>query len=148
MVISLETAKKLRAAGLVWEPKRGDMFHDEGINRFTDTDSRSLSIITRVNGNSEISCVNISLNQYNMVPRGGTIISTWLPRFDQVRDRIRALGWDWQAGPGWFTAMRYHGRGDGLDKWAIETFRHKDDDEAAAEALLWILEREKNCCAG
>jgi len=132
-MIGLDAAKKLKDAGLEWggtNTKRGDFYLAE----FKD-------------GTSGIYTVGV--DGQNLW--GETIVFTWLPRLDQLLSEIEGRGykkytleknksvtlllWEWDEelatmdfGNGWMP---------GVD------FCAGSPDEAAAQALLWILEQRE-----
>jgi hypothetical protein len=120
-MLSLETAKSLKEAGLKWEPKMGDLFvadYDNGLGP-TPVD------VVKTNNFGEPGPEHI-----------------WLPRLDQLLAEIEkhhiggyTHGRDLR---GYFTIVTVvNTRGYGLSRYEA---RHNDSpEEAAAQALLWIL---------
>jgi hypothetical protein len=129
-VISLELAKRLKAAGLRWEPqKAGDWFFD-------------------IAGKKSLIMID------GLIPNN----FTWLPSLDQILDKIEAQGFIWyfrmipgakwaKIPPSYRCAVReigweilYEQNGDYLEHAEEEPTR----EDAAGLALLWILERSQN----
>ena len=129
-MISLETAQKLKDAGLKWEPQILDYFRSHAfctvpiICCFTDETS-----LTRVR-NGQV---------------GGDLL--WLPRLDQLLAEIEGQGYWWEIN---------HRLVDGTVKKYKITISKKHRNginygcitdsptEAAAQALLWIYEQRRN----
>lgn len=66
-MIAPETAKKLKEAGLIWEPRTGDVFIPED---FPD---------------------GVFVNSGDRIPEPGDV---WLPDVEEMVNRITGLGWD------------------------------------------------------
>ena len=125
MGISLETARKLKEAGLAWEPdittgsNEGDLFYWE-------------------NGNLDM----VGHRAYHLLYHLERGRITFAPRLDQLLAEIERRGY-------WYSLAR-ESESDNYSVmiWKafgrIEIFYATTADEAAALALLWILEREKN----
>ena len=152
-MISLELAKKLKDAGLEWEPKEGDYI--------LYPDGELTSILT---------CGDVAFEDLE-----GCVFA---PRLDQMLSEIEKRGWEidlqfFNNGTGWFcevakTVQFRHnkprpkltinnkdgttseveplstcpGWGDYGEKRMDKEFTADSPDEAAALALLWILEQE------
>lgn len=117
-MISLETAKALKDAGLAWKPKVGDRYLQEYCS-----------------GKEPVIGIRATDNEGYYQDT----IQTQLPRLDQLLAEIEKQGWTW---------MLYAPNND--DKYGIEigaeliyhnniTVMADSPDEAAAQALLWIL---------
>lgn len=141
--VSLELAVKLKAAGLKWEPKWGDMFFDPscgpGINNCT---------VTRTNKN-ELYAVNQCLNQYNIRKRYAEGIESmlWFPTTDDLLDWLEGEGYTWEMG---LTTIKGGPMMPGEWKYGywMEVFKQSksvylaDADirpDAAGEAVLHVL---------
>ena len=117
-MISLEMAKKLKEAGLEWEPQEGDAYHDSA----SDT---------------------IYYSQYPPLESANYIRFTWLARLDQLLAEIEKLGWKYTL-----TCRNMNGVNEDylcwVVKWAIPMAKRGlygvTPIDAAASALLWILE--------
>ena len=123
-MISLEIARKLKEAGLVWEPRKGDLvYHDEAEESFNITagDMEDFVRATRIDKEYAYS------------------IAIFLPRLDQLLAEIRELGYKWFMET---DTERYLVRVVEIKK--PNNFHVVFSDSpanAAAEALLWIYER-------
>ena len=123
-MINLETARKLKDAGLEWEPK---------VNDFACFKDRR-GIVRSVRWDEKLSLWVLVVDFDHHRDSGSYEYFTWLPRLDQLLAEIERQGWDWIMDKGSMTLYR--------DKeWGSQFFGVPDD--AAANALLWILEREK-----
>ena len=121
-MISLEMAKKLKEAGLEWNPDIGDIFF------YDEEHWDSLSLNDVINGEFKGEILDY-------------IEEEWLfaPRLDQLLAEIEELGYSW------FTETdteRYFIRVVEIKKPNNFHVVFLDTpEEAAAEALLWIYER-------
>ena len=131
-MISLELAKKLKKAGLKWEPKACDAYYwPSGVGDHP---------------------VLVMHNDFDMLKKEQkTKGIVWAPRLEQLLSEIERRGWEYQL---------HYNRHDGhpdLLKYDCGLHRQIDDlnaitcffvghsaDEAAAKALLWILRRERD----
>lgn len=123
-MLSLETAKKLKDAGMQWEPNYADLYQliIEGIENIYCYDE------------SILACLEI--NRYN---------PTWIPRLDQLLAEIEKRGYNWNIGSGefWPDKPKYCMGLFGEEGQYIKgQFYGDSPDESAAQALLWILEQE------
>ena len=115
-MLSLETAKKLKDAGMQWEPNYADLYQ---------------LIIERIENiycydESILACLEI--NRYN---------PTWIPRFDQMLAEIEKREYAWEMMRGVIEVWHRY-LPTGCKKFVTET-----TDEAAAQALIWILGQEE-----
>ena len=111
-MISLELAKKLKEAGLEWKPKKGDFYGVFGTN--------SIELIT--------------IDRNDIVPRN--II--WLPSLDQLLAEIEKRGYGWKLEK--FHAYNLRRMEIYKVNDLLGCFGGNSPEEAAASALLWILE--------
>ncbi len=122
-MISLEIARKLKEAGLVWEPQKGDLvYHDEAEESFNITagDMEDFVQATRIDKEYAYS------------------IAIFLPRLDQLLAEIEKLGYKWLAET---DTERYFIRVVEIKKPNNSHVVFLDTpEEAAASALLWIYE--------
>jgi len=123
-MISLELAKALRDAGLVWKPKAGDWY---------------------CFGNSLPGLFDEDLLDYlNQRAKLFTEKYTYLPRLDQLLTEIERRMYDWSmtsnmdirpdVKPEYYAEL-YNSDGDMV--WEIT--KQNTATEAAGQALLWIL---------
>jgi hypothetical protein len=136
-MISLETAQRLKDAGLEWEPKEGDCW---------------------CNG------MWMAINYYLELVTGHLLVkkqAIWLPRLDQLLAEIEKAGFDIDLmhfatnsentsqvdDPPWscdinrsYRKVNAHGIWE--EQRLNEGFEANSPEEAAAQALLWILEQE------
>lgn len=111
MAISLEKARALRDAGLQWEPKPGDCYFD----------GTEIEVIPFPDIEDDYEYVIAIMDSH-----------AWLPRLDQLLAEIEKRGY--------YPALYCFGNG----KYEIEFttglyFRGDTPEDAAADALLWIL---------
>lgn len=132
-MISRELAEKLKAAGLPWEPKIGDMFVGwEGPNERDD--GHYIDAPMRFDEYFGIVC--------DTKPE-----DIWLPTLSDLLHEIEARGYEWSM-----ECFRYlDDSGHWLFRYEIvlqsavmsgPRFSEDAPDEAAGETLLWVLERE------
>lgn len=117
-MISLETAKSLKEAGMAWEPKFGDLFRWGGENQLVDKfDYRRARILSK--------------------REPGAV---WFPRLDQLLAEIENRGYGYslffKAGRTGIPPYEMHIWAEGFPQ---EVFLATDCDKAVAKALLWIL---------
>ena len=119
-MISLETARKLKDAGLQWEPQMGDFMYNNGIIDCLDFSDMSFAA------------------GYEDLTHQGDV--GFIPRLDQLLAEIEKQGWTWML-----YAPNNDGKygidvGKGLIYHSNQTVMADSPEEAAALALLWILE--------
>lgn len=129
-MIGLELAKKLKEAGLEWEPQIGDMFYfktfkDWGIDAINSED------------------VNNNLDETrDFIEEGFWILA---PRLDQLLAEIEKRGFIWALDVSATNGNKVIGYAmniaTSLDWEEEEEFRSDFPEEAATEALLWICDR-------
>ena len=172
-MISFETAVRLKEAGLKWEPKLGDfyttpdnktkcchefIFEVHPVMPFIFSDNtqienisiiplRAIKVLTKSNINKwgdlcsvfydrKLHCVNgIGNKTYWELVKIITMYSClWLPRLDQLLAQIEAEGYKWGLlCEGEISISGKH----------FKTFTASSPDQAAAEALIWILESKE-----
>lgn len=138
-MISLETARKLKEAGLRWEPQMGDCFYD-----ISWTYSRKIKHVRVyepeykliysweyfedfLRGRRSFRLDKISLND-----------AVFAPRLDQLVAKAKELGY-WMV----INTSGHVIVGKGGIDGPQARFDNEQIDEATAQALLWILECEK-----
>ena len=126
-MISLETAKKLKEAGLEWEPQEGDAYHDSA----SDT---------------------IYYSQYPPLESANYIRFTWLARLDQLLAEIEKWGYSWEMRTviDESQSVRFNAKNIAywIHVWKTGHIEWEDGfkraftspSNAAASALLWIYE--------
>ncbi len=138
-MISLETAKALRDAGLLWEPKKGDWF------QFGERKNVVYHGPVSVGNNPETAtyyddvCPAIARNRRDLC--------VWLPRLDQLLGEIEERNF-W-AGvfpdrPGLWECVLYKMHvilNELTEVFPGAEFKAPTPEEAAGRALLWVLER-------
>ena len=139
-MIKLETAVKLKEAGLEWEPQIYDFYEsDNGIENVS-----SLSF-----NDGKVSRVD----KWNWRP-GKYYLSRliWLLRLDQLLAEIEKQGFNGSIGSDWYrqdTDKKYcMGLFDINGMYVQGQFYGKSPEEAAAKALLWIMEKNDNAEEG
>lgn len=127
-MLRLETAKALKEAGLKWEPEIGDNFKAyNGI------------IQMAIKRNADV----VETNFGRFPKETMRADSIWLPRLDQLLADIEVRGWTWVL-----YAPNDEGK-CGIDIGKETLCRSNllamgdSPEEAAAQALLWILRQEK-----
>lgn len=148
-MISLETAQKLKDAGFVIEPQIGDIVsvlwdknsNTGGLQKAVFQDRPAYGIGRefgqwqayngKLNGNPVVEILD-SFPEFK-----GVVVH---PSLSQLLADIEARGYVW--------ALRHSGSYEiSICPWGdiskTKTFKAKSPDEAAAQALLWIIEQEK-----
>ena len=126
-MISLETARKLKDAGLPWEPQIGDWYSYESYLGPGKTENIT-TIVRPVSG------LEWSHGFTDNKPPEDAI---WLPRLDQLLTEIERRRYKW--------TMRKYNKGVSVEirleledrGWGSETA-----EEGTAEAVLWLLGQE------
>lgn len=130
-MISLELAKKLKEAGLEWEPKQGDFYWfvtpDESQTGFVQSNRGAEGFKAHVDRCRGIVCTYV-----------------FAPRLDQLLAEIEKRGFIWALDVSATNGNKVIGYAmniaTSLDWEDEEEFRSDSPEEAAASALLWILE--------
>jgi hypothetical protein len=135
--MKLETAQKLKDAGLPWMPELLDTYV---FTKFEESGELSVCIPkTYENVNN--------LNGLLLIDAEDETGLLWLPRLDQLLEEIEARGYTWSLekenaeyvhGKYCFSICNTNGH---KPKW--NDFHADSPEEAAAAALLWILEQER-----
>jgi len=129
-MISLEKAKALKEAGLRWEPKRFDLFTDG---------TKTWEVLEVYTGEGDIRWIR---GIGGWVTYGKNF--TFLPRLDQLLGEIEKRGWEYACYSKW--EGKYNIEVYKTDRPHNIFIRHKTDadtpEDAAAEALLWIMKEE------
>lgn len=124
-MLILETAKKLKAAGLKWEPQRGDWYYNH--HGYVSGTTTTLDLLNEVT----VLIQSISRDYANRTVH-------FAPRLDQLLAEIERRGYTW--------SLELTDEG----KYVINIFKGAQGvcckiadspEEAAAEALLWICDR-------
>lgn len=133
-MISLETAKALKAAGLVWEPQYGDRFvipaiFIEGLSGLIDD---RLLMAYRANEPED--------NWEEFIR-----VNIFLPWLDQILAEIERRGYEWSL---WVRNKLMPNKytidvGKATDYGETKRIGAYTPDEAAAQALLWILRQKE-----
>lgn len=130
-MLSLDTANKLKEAGLPWELKEGDFvyYHTYG------KEEVALGVISDsdMGERKEESLDNIYTGEWIIAPR-----------LDQLLAEIEGRGYIWKLrnrsdNHYFIELLRHNGKG------FVQCYHEETDspDEAAAAARIWILEQEK-----
>lgn len=163
-MISIELARELKEAGLVWEPKDGDFFATSDDSKMANifVISGEHNLVPELGGkkwffnghlcNRDGSCrlnetASDCMNMDGVKQEGLNVYSVasarkmlWLPRLDQLLANIEGRGWDWDMG-------RIAGDGNGyyigVSKDDYEKMRSnyavaENPEEATGKALLWF----------
>lgn len=175
-MLNLETAKKLKDAGLKWEPKLGDLFAyvDDGEElreqwEIASTNIYAISgekhLVDELGGRmvffggglcvrgtgcrtNETYCSCMNKTGFNPDLKVYSVASwekkLWLPRLDQLLAEIEKRGYVWKlrsrADGKYFVAL--FGKND--ENYLVQCYWTEADspEEAAAQALIWILKQE------
>lgn len=114
-MLSLELAKKLKEAGLCQTLKYGDLFY---------------------HGRENDKCIfGVTVFDDSIFPPRRTIRA---PRLDQLLAEIERRGYELQLHIPCPSLALFSSNG-----FLLETFAAETPEDAAGQALLWILEREK-----
>jgi hypothetical protein len=156
-VISLETATRLKEAGLKWEPQSGDWFQC-GCNTFVISGSHNLD--ERLGGTlwffyghtcsrdggcfmdeTASDCMNLEGVQFEGFKEhiASAKRMVWLPRLDQMLAEIEKQGHSWQM----HLSVDYEGHNGVCMEIEDAGWWENSTDEAVAQALLWIMEQDK-----
>lgn len=114
-MISLETAQKIRDAGLKWELQLGDIFSY---------------------GDPELFSIHRNGKERLEPPKHLLVDAIHLPRLDQLLAEIEKRGWTWEAESqedNGHYSVRVR-QGNIFNRTWADT-----PEEAAAQALIWIL---------
>jgi len=137
-MLSLETAKRLKDAGLKWEPQYGDImtsmydgFKDNSyvLDEYLVIDKEFIEDYPALKPDE--------LKEFRKW-------AIFLPRLDQLLDEIEGRGYVWKlrsrADGKYFVAL--FGKND--ENYLVQRYWAEADspEEAAAAALIWILEQE------
>ena len=126
-MLSLETAKKLKAAGLQWEPQMGDFFYNNGVIDCLDN------------------CDMDFAAGYEDLTHKGDV--GFIPRLGQMLAEIEKRWGDYtftctnHDSPQYKISLEKVTDWDGFHILEGE-FNADTPGESAAQALLWILEQE------
>jgi hypothetical protein len=122
-MISLETAKALKEAGLEWKPRKFDSYFHPNLR-------------------------NALINDPHVPKCGIKPELIFVPRLDQLLKEIEKRGWEWELG----ILTLNDGRTYMIDVALEELIKTESEDwmsfvanspeEAAAQALLWILNQK------
>lgn len=181
-MLSLKTSKKLKNAGLIWEPKDGDCFavtdKDDELCEQGEIASTNIYVISgehylveelggrmvffggglcvRGSGNycNETHCYCMNKTGYN--PNINVYsVSSWdkklfVPRLDQLLAEIDQREYWWELGHRSSVGVKkiYYTEIVKKHNTSIPqmVFANDSPDEAAAAALLWIIEQEVSQC--
>lgn len=138
-MLSLETARKLKETGLRWEPQIGDWFY----YLYPYHSNYTLRIFTA-------HTCTITQKEFEKLLNDIKENGIWCPRLEQLLAEITKrlpkeaiIGLEY---PNWQEEKKWEIVGIGMDsKFPSHEHIFADDtpDEAAAQALLWILKVEK-----
>lgn len=126
-MLSIELSRKLKDAGIVWEPAFGDLFY------WQDYDHWEKDVLAEQDTKEATSGI-------------AECTADWIfaPRLDQLLAKIEAQGW--------FVVLSYAFGAEGNVTHRVDVYKYKpsyktarlenkESEEAAAQALLWIYER-------
>jgi hypothetical protein len=129
--MKLETAQKLKDAGLPWMPELLDTYV---FTKFEESGELSVCIPkTYENVNN--------LNGLLLIDAEDETGLLWLPRLDQMLAEIEKRGYGWKLEK--FHAYNLRRMQIYKINDLLGCFEADSPEEAAAQALLWILEQER-----
>ena len=136
-MISLEKARALKEAGLVWEPDIGDMIYVNGeygsVIHVNQDDNGKYILIVYVTAGGVTHYLNVYKHDW-----------IWLPRLDQMLAEIEARGYFPRlrkiAGAGY--VLTFYAANGKDHVTLMEFISAKTWEDAAADALLWLMGRE------
>jgi hypothetical protein len=163
-MISLETAQRLKDAGLKWEPKEGDYFAHVDGQRQEEVWHPNIFVVSgehilveELGGRmvffggglcvrgagcrmNDTHCYCMNRTGFNPDLKTFSVASwekdLWLPRLDQLLAEIEGQGWKW--------GLLFEGQIDVTSGNQHKSFYAADSpEEAAAQALLWIYEQRR-----
>ena len=140
-MISLETARRLKAAGLVWDPKLHDFFAipDRDLDEYIFVISDVQVTVEMVFGRQVVSFQGASEWALDSLIKDEAV---WMPREDQLREVLLAAlmasdhhEFEFKAGiDGYRVMFRY---GD-----QIKVFRASNAGEAYADGICYVLDKQ------
>ena len=123
-MISLKLSRELQDAGLKWEPSKGDWFYWENRGKWNLDVLPARDIDTEFLDDVEV---------YGHV---------FCPRLDQLLQEIEARGWGWSLFRDDVGHIQYHINIYNSAGEQHELIWGATPEEAAAQALLWILKEQ------
>lgn len=120
-MLSLELVKRLKELGLEWEPQRGDWYYNH--HGYVSGTTTTLDLLNEVT----VLIQSISRDYANRTVH-------FAPRLDQLLAEIEKRGYKW--------GLLYEGQISVSKGTNYKTFDADSPEEAAAAALIWILEQE------
>lgn len=138
--VSLELAKKLKEAGLQWEPKEGDVFSDQ-----YDNVDRVFAVTAKDNCGDFILFSN---EDWKGIGKGIHCKYLkryfWLPTLADLLEWLEGRGYSYQLYDNYPCSekiIRLYGREPG-DLVCLVRLSAATNEDAAAKAVLWVLEQE------
>ena len=119
-MISLEKAKALKEAGLTWEPQEGDCISElwnRGVGEY-----RKIKYLNSDDIEEYEECYG----------------ALWLPSLSQLLAEIERWGYDYDI-----SRVKASNRPYGISVYSIIRCLNSNIEDAAADALLWIIESKK-----
>ena len=139
-MISLEKAKELKEAGLVWKPYFGDFL-------YADEESKMVGGLCvgeiEIGEHKNLICQNPLTGITRGIKDSEHIV--WFPRLDQILEEIKKRGWDverLQIKGGKTFILLHRTRGDHIPADWSPYFSAATPEDAVADALLCLLKQE------
>lgn len=126
-MLSLELAKRLKELGLEWEPQRGDWYYNH--HGYVSGTTTTLDLLNEVT----VLIQSISRDYANRTVH-------FAPRLDQLLAEIEKRGYAWKLEK--FHAYNLRRMEIYKVNDLLGCFEDNSPEEAAAQALIWILEQE------
>lgn len=131
VLISLTLAEKLKNTGLRWEQKPLDQFYRPILGGGHIVSYRLLHLFDAIDSNTI------------EIPKE----ATWLPRLDQLLAEIEQRGYSYNVYDNYpISEYRIRLYDRETDRYHDRIWKAGTPQDAAAKALLWILEEEKENC--
>ena len=126
-MLSLELVKRLKELGLEWEPQRGDWYYNH--HGYVSGTTTTLDLLNEVT----VLIQSIARDYANRTV-------CFVPRLDQLLAEIEGRGYGWKLEK--FHAYNLRRMQIYKINDLLGCFEADSPEEAAAKALIWILEQE------